>query len=213
MLRLYYYPSYVSLFPHILLEEIGVEYELSFVDRFADAHKRPDYLRLNPNGLIPALIDRDLVLYEARAIGLHLTDRHPSAGLAPAVGTAERAHLYKWLMWLATQLHPALSMYLHPNKWADDAEQRSALKARGEMRVGELFDIVDRELANHGSLWLLGGTYSALDAYAFTLCRWSRRMARPGVSWPHFGPYAQRVLERPAVQRALRQEHLSEPWI
>ena len=213
MLKLYYYPSYVSLFPHILLEEIGVEYQLSFVDRFADAHKRPDYLKLNPNGLIPVLIDDDLVLYEASAIGLHLVDQHPGASLAPAIGTPERAHFYKWLMWLATHLHPTLSMYLHPSKWADDPEMQSVLRAKAEIRVAELFDIIDAELANHGGPWLLGDSHCALDAYAFTLCRWSRRMARPGVSWPHFGPYARQVLERPAVRRALQQEHLSEPWI
>ena len=68
MIRLYYYPSYVSLLPHIVLEEIGLKYELVFVDRYANAHKRPEYLKLNPNGLIPVLCEGDLVLYEARAM-------------------------------------------------------------------------------------------------------------------------------------------------
>jgi hypothetical protein len=53
MLELYYYPSYVSHLPHILLHEIGVEHKLIFVDRYANAHKREAYLKLNPNGLIP----------------------------------------------------------------------------------------------------------------------------------------------------------------
>jgi glutathione S-transferase len=213
MIELYYYPSYISLLPHILLHEIGIEHRLIFVDCYAEVHKREAYLRLNPNGLIPALKDGDLVLYEAAAISLHLVDTNPDAGLAPSLGTKERAHFYKWLMWLATTLHPALSNYLHPGKWTGDEPAQAKLRAGAEERVAELLDIIDAEIASHASPWLLGETYSVLDAYAFVLCRWSRGMARPGVSWSNFGPYAKRVSERAAVVRALEAERLSEPWI
>lgn len=213
MIELYYYPSYVSLLPHILLHEIGIEHKLIFVDRYANVHKREAYLKLNPNGLIPVLKDGELVLYEAAAISLHLADTHPEAGLAPLLGTKERAHFYKWLLWLATNLHPALSNYLHPGKWTSDEAAQAQLRAGAEERVAALLDIIDAEIAGHGSPWLLGETYSALDAYAFVLCRWARAMARPGSSWPNFGPYARRVSERPAVLRALESERLAEPWI
>ena len=213
MLELYYYPSYVSLLPHILLHEIGIEHKLIFVDRYANVHKQEPYLKLNPNGLIPVLKDGKLVLYEAAAISLHLADRCPEAKLAPALGTTQRAHFYQWLFWLATNLHPALSNYLHPAKWTADEAAQAQLRTGAEQRVACLFDIIDAEIASHGSPWLLGGTYSVLDAYAFVLCRWSRRMARPGLSWPNFGPYAKRVSERPAVLRALESERLAEPWI
>lgn len=213
MIALYYYPSYISLAPHIVLEELGVPYQLNFVDRYANAHKRDAYLKLNPNGLLPVLVDGDLVLYEASAVCLHLADTHAEAGLAPAVGSAERAHLYKWLAWLSTGLQPALSMYLHPGNWTPDPAAQAALSAGAEARVAALFDIVDAELQHHGGPWLLGADYSVADPYALVLCRWSRGMARPGAGWPHFGPYAERVLARPAVQRALKGEHLSAPWI
>jgi glutathione S-transferase len=213
MLELYYYPSYVSLLPHILLHELEIEHRLIFVDRYANAHKREAYLKLNPNGLIPILRDGDLVLYEAAAIALHLTDTHPDAGLTPPLGTDARAHFYKWLFWLATNLHPALSNYLHPGKWALDAAAQAQLRAGAEDRIAALFDIIDAEIAGHGGPWLLGETYSAVDAYAFVLCRWARNMAKPGSSWPHFGSSARRVSERPAVLRALHAERLSEPWI
>jgi glutathione S-transferase len=213
MVELYYYPSYISLLPHILFHEIGVEHRLIFVDRYADAHKREPYLKLNPNGLIPVMKDGDLVLYEAAAISLYLADKYPEAGLAPPLGTDERAHFYKWLMWLATSLHPALSNYLHPGKWIAEEAAQLKLRAGAEERIADLFDIIDAELGRDSKPWLLGQSYSLLDAYAFVLCRWSRRMARPGVSWPNFGPYASRVAARPAVLRALEAERLTEPWI
>jgi glutathione S-transferase len=213
VIRLHYYPSYISLVPHILLEELGAPYELVFVDRYADAHKRAEYLALNPNGLIPVLVDGPLVVYEAGAICLHLSDTHPQAGLMPPLGSAERAHAYKWLLWLATGLHPALSNYLHPSKWTLSEAAQSELRSGAEAAVARQFDILDAHLAGQGGPWLTGADYSIADAYAVVLCRWSRGMERPGASWAHVGPYARRVLERPAVQRALAQEHLAPPWI
>ena len=95
MLQLHYYPGNASMTPHMLLEELGVPYTLQYVDRTVQAHKAADYLKLNPNGLIPVLVDGDLVLYETAAICLHLADTHPQAALAPALGTPARAHFYK----------------------------------------------------------------------------------------------------------------------
>ena len=104
MIQLHYHPGNASMTPHLLLLELGVPFELKYVDRAAGAHKAPEYLKLNPNGLIPVLVDGDpsaspgraLVLYETAAIVLYLVDTHAAAGLAPSVGTAERAHFYKW---------------------------------------------------------------------------------------------------------------------
>ena len=92
MIQLHYYPSNASMVPHLLLREMNLPFELVLVDRANDAHKTPEYLRLNPNGLLPALTDGALVLYETAAICLHLCDTYPSAGMAPALGSTERAH-------------------------------------------------------------------------------------------------------------------------
>lgn len=65
-----------------MLEELGVAFELVLVDRERAAHKSADYLKLNPSGRIPVLVDGELVQSEAAAICLHLADRHPEANLA-----------------------------------------------------------------------------------------------------------------------------------
>jgi glutathione S-transferase len=213
VIKLYYYPGFISLVPHILLEEIGAPYQLLFVNLSGGAHKRPDHLRLNPNGLIPVFVQDDLVVYESAAICLHLIDTHPACNLAPAIGSRERAHFYKWLMWFASTLQPAISMYLHPTKWANEPAMFPELRTRAEEKVSGLFDQLDAALEAHGGPWLMGDAYSAADAYALTLCRWARGMPRPGSSWPHIGPYVHRILARPAVQRAVQHEHLQEPWI
>ena len=66
--KLYYYPGNANLTPHMVLEEIGAPYELVLLDRSKNAHKSPEYLKLNPHGRIPTLVDGDLVLYETAAI-------------------------------------------------------------------------------------------------------------------------------------------------
>lgn len=217
MQQLHYYPSTASMAPHILLEEIGAPFELVLVERDLAGHKSADYLRLNPNGTIPAYVDGDLVLYESAAICLHLGDTAPAGQWLPALGTAQRAHGYKWLMWMTNTLQAALMVYFYPERWTregdDDAAQ--AIKARAEAKVGLLLQQLETELARHGGPWLLGGSYSVLDPFCLMLCRWTRGFstAVPARGYTHLGVYLQRMLERPAVQRALATEQLAQPWV
>jgi glutathione S-transferase len=217
MIRLLYSPGNASMIPHIVLEELGVEYQRELVDRAAGAHKAPAFLKLNPNGQIPVLSDGELVLYETAAIVLHLCDTHAGAGLAPAVGGVERAHFYKWLMWLTNTLQATLMIYFYPERWVDDGNVGGAneVKLHAERKAAGLLDQLDDELARLGGPWFAGGDYGALDAYVFTLCRWTRNFANeaPARSRPHLGPYLERMLARPAVQRVLANEQLSPPFV
>ena len=215
MLQLHYYPSNASMAPHILLEEIGQPFELKLVQRDIAEHQSAAYLRLNPNGLIPVLTDGDLVLYETAAILLHLADTHPQAGLVPPLATPERAQFYKWLIWLTNTLQPTLLAYYYPDRWVDagNSEGAAQVKAQAQARAGGWLDQLEAQLTRHGGAWLLGDSYSAVDAMAFMLCRWTRGFDRPARSLPQLGAYLQRMLDRPAVQRMLITEQLQPPWI
>jgi glutathione S-transferase len=158
MIQLHYYPSTAGMIPHILLEELGVPYEPVVVDRTVGAHKAPAYLKLNPNGLIPVLTDGDLVLYETAAIALHLCDTHPQAALAPSLGTTQRAHFYKWLMWLTNTLQSALIIYFYGERWMNEGNAAGAaeLKANAQQKIGAMLDQLDAHLAGHGGPWFMG---------------------------------------------------------
>lgn len=219
MLQLHYFPGNASLTPHILLEEIGAPFELKLVDRKNGAHKTPDYLRLNPNGLIPVLVDGDLVLYETAAIVLHLVDTHPHANLAPKIGATERAHFYKWLMWLTNTLQASLIFYFYPDRYVNDGNTSAAdeLKHNIQKKIGGYLQQLDDQLASHGKAWLLGEHFSAVDIYAFMLCRWSRVFtgdaAKPARDYPHLGPFLQRMLARDSVKRVITTEQLPPPLV
>jgi len=219
MLQLHYFPGNASLIPHIVLEELGAPYELKYVDRAVAAHKSAAYLALNPNGLIPVLVDTALgseakpfVLYETAAVALHLADTHASAGLLPPLGSAERANAYKWLAWLTNTLQATLIVYFYPERWADDTTAIAQVKAYAEAKVGAMLDQLDAEFARHGGPWLLGSSYGLADPYAFVLCRWTRGFGRPARERAHLKPWLERTLARPAVQRAFAQESLTAPW-
>jgi glutathione S-transferase len=216
MIQLHYYPSTASMVPHLLLQEMEVPFELVLVDRVANAHKTPTYLHLNPNGLIPVLTEGELVLYETAAICLHLCDTHTWANMAPAFGSVARAHFYKWLMWLTNTLQSALVAYFYPQRWVhpDNAEGAQQVQLQAQEKIMGMLHQLDIELQRHAGPWFMGDTFSALDPYVFTLCRWTRHFSHsPARELPELGPYLQRVLARPATQRVLVAENVQAPFI
>jgi glutathione S-transferase len=159
------------------------------------------------------LVDGELVLYETAAICLHLVDTHPAAGLAPALGSGDRAHFYKWLAWLTNTLQAALIIYFYPERWADEPAAIAQVRAHAEAAIGRMLDQLDAQFSAHPGAWLLGERFSAVDPYAFMLCRWTRGFARPARSLPNLAPWLDRMLARPAVQRTFEQEGLKAPLV
>ena len=217
MYQLYYSPGKANLAPHMLLEEIGVPFQLVAVDTDNNAHRGAAYLRLNPNGRLPTLVDGDLVLYEAAAICLHLADRHPEARLAPALGTAERAHFYKWLMYLTNTLQAELITYFYPERLTDDDAATAQVKRHAEARVGTMLDLIEETLAQNAGAgrgpFLLGDSFTAVDPFLLMLCRWTRNMRHPARARSHLGRTLETLLARPAVLRAFAGEGIVAPLV
>jgi glutathione S-transferase len=207
MYRLYYYPSNASLAPHMLLEELGAPYALELVDRDRDVQKSPEYLRLNPQGLIPTLVDGDLVLWETAAILLHIADRE---GFAPALGTAERAQYYKWMAHLTNPIQSEYLIYYYPERYAADEAGIAAVKSRAEAHLVERFARIEAQLGD--GPYLLGARLSAADFLLLMLVRWGRNMSPAPSDLPNLGRHARHLLERPAVIRVFEREALPKPW-
>jgi glutathione S-transferase len=210
MYKLYYSPGMANLAPHMVLEEIGAKYELVRLDSDRQQHKSPEYLKLNPHGRIPTLVEGDLVLYETAAICLHLVDRHPAARLAPELGTPERAHFYKWLVYLTNTIQSEMILYFYPERWASGEAGAVEVKRHAEQHLSAMFDTVEQSLGAEGP-YLLGKRYSAADPYLLMLARWSRGFARPARNLPRLGRLLEAVAARPAVVRAFAGEDIAAP--
>jgi glutathione S-transferase len=210
MYKLFYAPGSAAMAPHAAIEEIGLKCEFVQVDLQKKAHQRPEYLKLNPKGRVPVLVDGNFVLTESAAIVMHLADSHPAANLAPAPGTEERARWYQWLLYLSNTLQPAFLEYFYPEKtFANAPNTQQQLKASAERRLAGMFIYIDTELAARGP-YLLGDNFSAADLFMHMLARWSRWFEKPAYRYIHIKQLTDRVKARPAVQRMMKAQGIVE---
>ncbi len=207
MYKLFYSPGSAAMAPHAALEETGAPHELVLVDMKSNAHKAPDYLKLNPNGRVPTLVDGDQVVYESAAIMMHLADKHPNSGLAPAPGTPERARYYQWLVYMTNTVQEAYISYFHADYYAKSDAAIAEVKATSEARLQPLFAVLDKALEN--GPYLLGERLSGADIFLMMMARWSRNMAKPAATYPNIKRCVDLVLARPAVQRMMKAEGLA----
>jgi glutathione S-transferase len=210
MYKLFYAPGSAAMAPHAVLEETGAKHELVLVDLGKKAHQRPEYLKLNPKGRVPVLVDGKFAMTESAAIIMHLADRHPEAKLAPANGTPERAHWYQWLLYLTNTLQPTFLEYFYPERSFPDAPNtQQQLKASAEHRLAGMFIYIDAELATRGP-YLLGDKFSAADIFMHMLARWSRWFEKPAYRYIHIKQLTDLVKARPAVQRMMKAQGIVE---
>ena len=208
MYKLFYYPGNASMVPHFLLEELGVEYQLMLVDRKTQAQKSADYLKLNPTGRIPTLVDTqggsDLVVFESSAICLHLLDKHPDSQLIPDLGDPMRSKFYQWLMYLNNTVQAELMIYFYPDKHTLDASGAQAIASRQEQRLTEMFVLLDTELAN--KKYLLGDQFTVCDLFLFMLADWADGFSRAPMSMKNLSRNLKLVAQRPSIVQAYKNE-------
>jgi glutathione S-transferase len=202
-MRLYYLPGACSLSPHIVLREVGLPFELDRVDyKTRRTESGAEFSSINPKGQVPALkLDDGEILTEGAVIVQYVGDRKPDSGLVPPAGSMARYRVQEWLNYIASELHKTFSPLFNP-KTPD--EFREMLKER----LPAQFDHLDRKLAK--SQFLAGATFTAADAYAFTVLRWaaSPRVALDVGRWPNLKAYFNRIAARPKVQEAMKAEGL-----
>lgn len=198
MYKLFYFPRNASWAPHMVLHHIGNEYDLVLVDRKTDEQKSEIYMKLNPTGRIPTLVDGDLALFESAAICLHLCDRHPEAELVPAIGDSDRPKFHQWLFYLTTTLQPALMVYFYPAKHTTSPAGESAIVQAQESRISDMYSLLDEALEDRE--FLLGSRVSVCDYFLFMLSHWGSGLSRPPLSYPNLGAYLRRLASRDTVK-------------
>jgi glutathione S-transferase len=210
MYQLYYSPSTASLAVHWMLIEIGAPFELVLTDIETGANRTPDYLKLNPSGVVPTLIVDGAPVLESAAILMLLAERHADKGLAPAAGTPERAAYFQWMVYLANALLPSFRAWYYPHEPAGEANAEAA-QAAARARVEAVWDRVDAQLAVKGP-YMLGERLSAVDFLTTMLMRWSRNLPRQATAWPNIARYLSRMRAMPSLREVHAREGLTD-WI
>ncbi len=139
-------------------EEVGVDYEL-IPTSYLEESKTPDYLAINPNGRIPALVDGDLVLFESMAINLYLAKTY-GGKLYPS-GPHDEARAIQWTIWGMTELEPHLiPMVLH-KVLLPEGQRDPAVVSKAEAAVEKPLGVLNAHVSDRE--YLLGGDFTIAD--------------------------------------------------
>jgi glutathione S-transferase len=174
-----------------MLEELGLPYELQFVDFKAGEHKGPEHKALNAMGKLPVLIDGEAVISETAAIGVYLADRYSPGTLAPALDDPARGPYLRWCFYGPSVVEPCCMA--HASKW----EYRPT--AAGFGTYESLLETLEGGLA--AGPWLLGERFTMADVILGGTVRWmvGFKMLEP---LPVFTGYIERLSARPASVKA-----------
>ena len=197
--------------PHLLLNEMAAPFELKLVDRENNEHKSAEYLKLNPSGLIPVLIDDGKPIHQTAAIPLHLTDKFPRAGLAPLPGRPNALRTTNGCSIFQIPRKPSSSLISIRIALPDDAQMAARVKHYAEQRIAGMLDLLDSLLMAHGPFLLGPGKYPRLIS-SCSFCRWTRMHANPATNRPHLKQLVETLAARPAVKKTFVTEGLPLPW-
>lgn len=200
-MKLHYFPGSCALADHIVLEWIGAPYET--VRMSAADVKSPKYLALNPEGLVPLLVDGDFTLTQNVAILSYLGDRYPEARLAGDGTPRGRAQVLRWLALLNSDVHPAFKPIFVPARYLPDQKLARALADAAAANVRRYFRLLDKRL--EGRSWLADGR-SIADPYLFVMLRWAIRLDIGLDGFKNLSEFAERMDADPAVRTAITAE-------
>lgn len=191
---------------HWLLEEVGAPYRYESLDLMAGHQKRPEYLRMNPNGRVPTIDDDGLILWESNAILWYLADKFGRGKVVPD-DVKSRAHVDQWMWWQASDLQPPTSrvammkIMAAPDRPIDPVKQQEAIAA-----ALKPLRILEEHLADGGKHYVVGDAFSIADislAEAAANGRWG---GVPMDDFPSVRAWLARLGDRPAFERTRPQQ-------
>lgn len=186
----------------IALEELQLPYILHHVHIEQGEHRQPDFLKLNPHGRIPVLVDHatGITLFESAAILLYLAEK--TARLLP-VEPSERWSAITWLMFHTSSMGPILGQRVHFELFDHPANPAAITRLR--QLTESTFATLDQHLANQ--LWLAGAHYSIADIATFGWMHIARIIDFDFSQFRHLSAWYERIALRPAVQRGIALPH------
>jgi len=202
MLKLYGLAGACPMAVHIILEHLGVDYEMVLVDR--DKMSSPEHLAVNPMAQAPSLETEDGLITESVAILLHIDEKYGQGRVSPPSGSWERARMMMMMMFMASQEHPAFSLWLRPFRWLEDEAAQEELKESGRKRFAVCLERLDGWL--EGRDWLIGDGMTLADPLALVHIRWGLRVTPPSNEYPNLWRFAQNMADVPAVKKVMTEE-------
>jgi glutathione S-transferase len=201
MLKLFYANGTCALASHIALEEAGAQYETVKLNFSQGEQRKPEYLKVNPKGRVPALITDKGILTETPAILVYIAQSFPAAHLAPLDDPFALAQAQAFNSYLCSTVHVAHAHRVRGSRWADDPGAIEAMKLKVRQNMTDCFELIEREM--FAGPWVMGAAYSICDPYLFTLTGWLEGDGVDLASLPKMQAHRARMMERPAVRKVV----------
>lgn len=200
-LTFYYSPQSSASPVHWTLEELGIPYEKVVVDIRNGDTKKPEFLKINPNGVVPALVHDGVAIFESAAIQMYLGETFGvQKGLYPAPGP-RRAEVMKWIVWTNVSLGEGLSRFgRNAGQWAPEDERNAKAGARAKDDVVRMLGIVNDTL--QGRSYLTGDNFTLADLHLASWMEYVKMMGIDISSLSNLSPWIERCAARPAHDRA-----------
>ena len=204
MLTLFYAPNTCSLASHIALEEAGAAFEARRLNFAEGDQRKPDYLKINPKGRVPALITGHGILTETPAILAYIAQAYPGANLAPLEDPFKFAQIQAFNSYLCSTVHVAHAHRPRGSRWSDDPAAIESMKLKVPQNMGDCFNIIEREYFK--GPWVMGESYTICDTYLYTVATWLESDGVDPARFPKVLGHRNRMTERAAVKKALSRE-------
>ncbi len=198
-MKLYFSTMTRATRPRWILEELGQSYELASIDLMKGEHKQADYMKVHPLGAVPAMQDGGFTMFESAAIVMHLADKFPEKGLAPAVGSQERAEYYQWILFAMTEAEPPLVQILQHTRFLPEADRSPAVIEKSSKRFKTVASVIQDRM--QGREYIVGNRFTAADIVLGGVVNFGNMLGQLG-DHPGLQAYAKRLMERPAAKKA-----------
>ncbi len=198
----YYAPMSTASISELVIEELGIPCDKKKLDIKAGDTKKPEYLKINPNGKVPTIVHDGVAIWESVAITMYLGEMFGvEKKLWPAQGP-KRGEAMKWVAWTNVSLGEAVYRRGHNSgEWGDPADRDEKKLAKANADIQKELGILNAAL--EGKSYLLGNDYSLADAHVFSICGWLQAMKIDFSAHSHVMAWSGLCAKRPAFQKIM----------
>jgi len=205
-LTLWYSPQACSIAPHILLIEAQLDFQLVLakVDMAEDERFTEEFKALNPKKRVPVFKMNDEIITEVSAIVTAISSLAPDRKFLGQTAL-DTIRVYEWFNYLGGTVHgQAYGGIYRPERLVDDPKLYDAVRDKAVKNLEQSFRFIERKMSASGTIYAVGNSFTAVDAYLFVLYRWAGAfIADLKVEFPHLSAWASRMLERKTILAAL----------
>jgi glutathione S-transferase len=199
----YVAPQSTATLTEIVIEELGVPCDPKKLDLKGGGAKTADFLKVNPNAKVPAIVHDGVPIWESAAITMYLGELFGvDKKLYPAPGP-KRGEAMKWIVWTNVTLGEAVYRRGHNGDWAAPGEGNPKAVETANKDIAELLGILDHALADRA---FLVGDYTLADTHLNSFCDWLRHSKIDFAPFAHVNAWSKRCADRPAYQRVMARE-------